>query len=424
MVFSGTSIDSREVSPGELFVPIVAERDGHDFVASAVETGAAVYLLEKGRGLPVPETAATAIEVDDTSLALTQLGRFARTLLPDPVIAITGSVGKTSVKDLTLAACRTTRRTHASVKSFNNELGVPLTLVNAPDDTELTIVEMGARGKGHIAELVEIARPTIGMVTRVALAHSELFGNIEGVAAAKGEMIEGLIAEGTAVLNADDANVAAMARLAPGRVLTFGCDRGDVRAENVVLDELLRPSFSLVTPAGTYEVKLPVMGAHMALNAAGAMAAALAAGVDPADAAGGLEASELSPWRMEVARAANGLIVINDAYNANPTSMRAAIDALMNVPASDRVAVVGAMAELGDEGVAEHEAIADLAHELGVRLFAVDAPDYGASAVHVPTRAQVRAALGELGDGVAILVKGSRVAGLEAVAADLLAESS
>ncbi len=425
-VLDGVSIDSRTIAEGNLFVPLVAERDGHRYVPGAVESGAAGYLTAQGAvectapGERVP----IGLAVADTTEALTDLGHLARSRLAGPVIGVTGSVGKTSVKDLIAAACGTTRVTHASEKSFNNELGLPLTLANAPDGVEVVVLEMGARGRGHIAELCAVGRPTVGVVTTVALAHSELFGSIEGVAQAKGELIEALPADGRAVLNAEVPLVAAMASRSSAPVLTFGTERGDVRATGVVLDELLRPRFTLEGPSGSVEVALEARGAHMAVNAAAAAAAALAVGVDLADAAAGMAGAQLSPWRMEVGRSPAGLLVINDAYNANPTSMRAGLAALGEVAAEHRVAVMGAMAELGDEGPAEHLAVAEEAAAAGVTVIAVAAPAYGTTVRHVADRAEARAALADvapLDATTAVLVKGSRVAELEVLAAELLA---
>lgn len=425
---AGVSIDSRTVARNNLFVPLVAERDGHAYVPGALAAGAGAYLSSVGR---VAGTAAdsTAILVADTAEALAELGRLARERLDGgAVVGVTGSVGKTSMKDLALAACAGARATHASEKSFNNELGVPLTLANAPEGTEVAIVEMGARGKGHIALLCGIARPTVGIVTAVALAHSELFGSIEGVAEAKGELVEALPAAGVAVLNAEDERVAAMAGRTAARVVTYGRTRGDVRATGIVLDELLRPRFTIECDEGRADVALDVRGAHMALNAAGAVACALAVGVPLEAAAAGLAAARLSPWRMDVIRAADGVVVVNDAYNANPTSMRAALEALAALPRSDgggaggrRVAVLGLMAELGPEGPAEHAAVAAEAARAGVTVVAVGAPAYGDAAVHVPDRVAAAAAIGPLAAGDAVLVKGSRVAGLEVLAAELVA---
>ncbi|MEM9564845.1 MAG: UDP-N-acetylmuramoyl-tripeptide--D-alanyl-D-alanine ligase [Actinomycetota bacterium] len=430
----GAAIDSRGEVDGRLFVPIVAERDGHDFVAAAIDGGAAAYLTARP---PDPAVDAPAIVVDDTASALTALGRLARSRLTGPVVGITGSVGKTSVKDLTLAACVGGGSAWASVASFNNELGVPLTLANAPEGSGVTIVEMGARGIGHIAELCAVARPTIGVVTRVALVHSELFGSIDDVARGKGELVEALPAGGTAVLNADDPLVAAMADRTGASVLTYGAGAGDddggppadrpsVRLLDVRVDRLLRPTFLVEAENPTEpginraELTLDVRGAHMASNATAALATALAAGVPFDVAIDGLRAASVSPWRMEVLEAPGGALVINDAYNANPTSMRAAFRSLVEVPAERRVAVVGLMAELGPEGPREHLALADEAVEAGIELIAVDAPQYGDRARHVADRDGAAAAIGPLGSGDAVLVKGSRVAGLERLAAELL----
>ena len=241
----GASIDSRSVRPGQLFVPIVGERDGHDFVDAARAAGAAAHLTARGGGAPEP-----VIVVADTALALLDLGRLARTGLPDRVIGITGSVGKTTTKDLLRTILERRYRTAASERSFNNELGVPLTLANAPPATEAAVIEMGARDRGHIALLCDVARPTIGVVTVVAGAHLEVFGSIDDVARAKGELIEALPSDGTAVLNADDERVAAMAARSTAPVRTFGQTSGDVRAEAVTLDDEVRPSFRLVSDDG------------------------------------------------------------------------------------------------------------------------------------------------------------------------------
>jgi UDP-N-acetylmuramoyl-tripeptide--D-alanyl-D-alanine ligase len=280
---------------------------------------------------------------------------------------------------------------------------------------------MGARGIGHIAELCAVGQPTVGIVTTVALAHSELFGSIEGVTAAKGELIEALPADGVAILNADNPHVVSMAERASCEVVTFGVDAGDVRASDVSVDDVLRPSFVIETPVGSAAVRLDVRGAHMALNAAAATAAALAVGVELDDVVAGLAAAVLSPWRMEVTEAPSGLVVINDAYNANPTSMRAALRALSELPVDERVAVVGEMAELGDEGEAEHLAVAAEAAAAGIRMIAVAAPAYGPNVEHVADRNAAQIALGEGGAERAVLVKGSRVAGLEELATSLLA---
>jgi UDP-N-acetylmuramoyl-tripeptide--D-alanyl-D-alanine ligase len=405
----GAAIDSRLVAGGELFVPVVAERDGHDFVPAALAAGAAAFLTARPAA-SYPGVEAPAVEVDDTGAALAALGRHARGRLPDRVVGITGSVGKTSVKDLLAAALAARWRTAASPGSFNNELGVPLTLVNAPGGSEAVVVEMGARGIGHIADLCALARPTVAVVTRVAAAHTEMFGGLDDVARAKGELVEALPADGTAVLNAGDARVAAMADRTSAGVVTFGAG-GEVRAEDVVLDDDLRPAFRLVTPWGRTAVRLAVRGVHMVDNALAAAAAALVCDVPLAGVAEALGAARLSRWRMDLVTLPSGARVLNDAYNANPASMTAALRALAALPARRRVAVLGRMAELGASSDAEHRAVADLAADLGIDVVAVGAPAYGGETVADLDGAV--AALGALGEGDAVLVKGSRVAGLE-----------
>lgn len=417
---AGAAIDSRLVRPGELFVPLVAERDGHDFIGAAVRAGAAAYLTSG------PIEAATAIRVADTAVALRDLGIAARARLGDRVVGITGSVGKTSLKDLLASVTATTYATSASIGSFNNELGVPLTLLNAPDGTECTILEMGARGVGHIAELCQIGRPTVGVVTVVAGVHLEVFGSIDDVAAGKGELVESLPATGTAVLNADDARVAAMAARTEAQVLTFGQDAGEVRAVDVSLDEHLHPTFELRTPWGTADVHLAIAGRHQVVNALGAAAAGLALGVPLDQVVVGLGGARLSALRMDLVTADAGYRVLNDSYNANPTSMAAALRAIDELPAARRFAVLGTMAELGPDEAAGHHTIAVLAEELGIHLITVDQPWYrvtGDDAVDDVAGAERRLRELGLGDGDVVLVKASRSAGLDRLATALLTDA-
>jgi UDP-N-acetylmuramoyl-tripeptide--D-alanyl-D-alanine ligase len=413
---SGAAIDSRAVGGGELFVPVVAERDGHEFVPAALEAGAAAYLTQRS-----PD-GGTAISVDDTTAALTTLASVTRDRLGGHVVGVTGSVGKTSVKDMLAAVLATRWRTSASVRSFNNELGVPLTVLNAPTDTEALVVEMGARGAGHVKALCGIARPTVGVVTLVAAVHTETFGSVDDVARAKGELVEALPASGVAVLNADDPRVAAMASLAAGRTVTFGA-AGDVRAEDVTLDDELRPRFRLVSPWGACEVALGVRGLHMIDNALAAAAAGLVCDVPVDSVGGGLASARLSPWRMDLVRLRSGALVLNDAYNANPTSMAAALRALAAVPARRRVAVLGLMAEIGAASDDEHRAVGRLAQELGVDVVSVGVPVYGGTVVPGSDPLEALDALGSLGEGDVVLLKGSRVAGLERLASALESRS-
>lgn len=414
----GVFIDSRDVRPGGLFVALVGERDGHDYIADALEGGAGAYLYSTPG-----DWGGAGVRVADTAQALLDLGAASRKrLMAATVMAITGSVGKTSVKDLVAAACSTTRKTHANVASFNNELGLPITLANAPSDTEVAILEMGARGRGHIAALCAIARPNVGVITRIAAAHTELFGTLDQVAQAKGELVEALPVDGTAVLNADDPYVMAAARRTRAQIITFGAGSADVSVDKVELDAELRPTFRLRTEQGFFALKLEVAGAHMAINAAAAVAAAMAAGVSVPDALEGLASAHVSPLRMQIGHTTGGALVINDAYNANPTSMRAALDALISTGAKRKIAALGLMAELGDESEAHHLAIAEQATAAGVEVIAVDCPSYGSGVAHVGGYAEAAEVLSDLGDGVAVLVKGSRVAALERLA-NLLMEN-
>jgi UDP-N-acetylmuramoyl-tripeptide--D-alanyl-D-alanine ligase len=403
------SFDSRSLQPGQLFVPLVAERDGHEFIPGALARGAAAYLTARAAA------GGTAIEVPDTLVALMDLATAMRPHFSGPVIGITGSVGKTSTKDLAWAALGASRRTWANERSFNNEQGLPTTLLNTPDGTEVLVLEMGMRGFGEIAALCRIAAPTIGVVTRVAEAHSDRVGGIDGVARAKAELIAALPAAGTAILNADDHRVRAMASLTDASVVLCGeADDADVRVTDVRLDELARASFTLRSPWGSVPVRLGISGRHMAANAAAALACVGVVGGDLGAGAAALAEVGLTAMRMDVRRTASGALVLDDSYNANPTSMRAALDALVALPARRRVAVLGLMAEITD-AADEHLAVAAYARSLGVEVMAFGTDLYGTVPVDDPV-----ATLGSLTSGDVVLVKGSRVVGLEVVASALL----
>jgi UDP-N-acetylmuramoyl-tripeptide--D-alanyl-D-alanine ligase len=406
----GATIDSRLVRGGELFVPVAAARDGHSFIAAALDAGAVAYLTARE-----PERG-TAIAVRDTGAALAALGRWARARLPDRVVAVTGSTGKTSTKDLVAGILERGGVTAASERSFNNELGVPLMLFNAPERAHAAVVEMGARGPGHIASLCEIARPHVGVVTNVGPAHIELFGDLDTVARSKGELPAALPADGTAVLNADDHRVAAMQVVTEADVLTFGTG-GDVRATDVTVDGELRAGFLLVSPWGDARVELGARGVHQVPNALAAAAAALALGSALDDVVQGLAHARLSPWRMDVSRTASGAVVVNDAYNANPQSTEAALRSLAALEATRRVAVLGPMLELGAVSEREHRRIGELARTLGIAVVTVGAPAYGGEDVDDIDAALTL--LGVIGPGDAVLVKASRAAGLERLAAAL-----
>jgi len=433
-VVEGVCADSRSLRPGQLFVALRGARDGHDFLAAAASAGAGGLLCERGRGSAALGLGPAVLEVEDTRQALANLGSASRSRLAGPVVGVTGSVGKTSTKDLAAAALGSCLRTCFSPLSYNNELGVPLTLANAADDAEAAVLEMGARAKGHIAALCELARPDIGVVTAVAPAHTQTFGDLLGVAEAKAELVEALGVKGHAVLNGEDPLVAAMAGRSRASVLLYqGGDpsagagyrrrsvpatRLDLTAHDVSVDAGLRARFVARTPWGSVPVRLEARGPHQVGNALAALAVAGLSGVDLERAANALAEAPLSPWRMEVCVATSGATVINDAYNANPASVSAALEALAALPARRRVAVLGVMAELGADNHSAHLEVAKKAQSLGLDLVAVGTDLYGVAGL---TDTQgVLDRLGKLGPGDAVLVKGSRVAGLQDLATLLL----
>lgn len=421
-------IDSRASRPGSLFVPLVAERDGHDFVGDAVIGGCTAFLCNSANVAAVaeqladidPDATPVGIVVDDTMQALRRLARLARSELQGTVVGITGSVGKTSTKDLAKSAIGAHLRVSASEKSFNNEIGVPLTLLAAQRTDDVVLVEMGARGAGHIAELCELARPHVGAITLVAGAHLSEFGTVEAIADAKFELFAALPADGTALFNTADplteARIASLIASDPGAAPdAVGVGPGGaVWADEVELDDELRPAFTLHTPSGSARVRLPLHGLHHVQNAAMAAAIGLAVRVPLAQLVDGLVAATPSPWRMELVRWANGLLIINDAYNANPTSMLAALDALAQARAERRVAICGYMAELGPDEEAAHRAIAEHARSLGVELWPVGTDLYGAGRpLAIEDAAE---AMRSLGEHTVVLIKASRAAGLETLA--------
>jgi UDP-N-acetylmuramoyl-tripeptide--D-alanyl-D-alanine ligase len=425
-------VDSRKIESGALFAALRGEHaDGHDFAAQAIAAGAAAVLAER-------EVGEAAIVVDDV---LTAMGRLARAVvdrLPGvTVIGLTGSAGKTSTKDLLAHLIARLGPTVAPPGSYNNEIGHPLTVLRADEDTRYLVLEMGARGIGHVTHLTRIAPPDIGIVLNVGSAHIGEFGNRDVVAKAKGELVEALSPQGTAVLNADDPRVRTMAARTPAEIVTFGrAPDATVRATGESLDEAGRPRFTLVTPEGSAAVALRLHGAHAVSNALAAAAAARRLGMPVADIAEALsEAGPVSRWRMEVTERPDGVTVVNDAYNANPESVRAALDALIHMAREGRAyAVLGGMAELGASSVSEHERIGAYAARGGLAgLIAVGETAAsvlkGAEQVGSWTGERVQvddvdAAVAALDERLrphdVVLIKGSRVAGLERVAQAVL----
>jgi len=427
---TGVAFDSRALRPGEVFVALRGERDGHEFVVDALARGAAFVIVER------PTDAGPAVVVADVPDALFALARAGRDRLAARVVGITGSVGKTSTKDLTAAAIGAAHRTHAAPSSYNNEIGVPVTVLGAPEATEVLVVEMGARSAGNIAALGALVDPEIGVITNIGINHAEHLGGPEGVARVKGELLEVLPAHGLAVLDASSAAGPEQRARTAARVLTVGTGAdADVRIGAVSLDDGLRARFLLETPWGSGSVALAVRGAHQAANAAQAATVALHLGVPFEEVVDALAGAEPSAWRMEVVDAPGGVTVINDAYNASPVATVAALEALAAVPgARRRVAVLGEMLELGALSEAEHARVGHAVAGAGVDvlvavgeatepLVAAARADAGPDLqVHrVKDAAEARALVPDLvAPGDAVLVKASRAVGLEVVAAALI----
>lgn len=441
---TGVTVDSRDVAPGDLFVAIAGERvDGHDFAADAVAAGASCVLtsrpLADGAGSALP-----CIVVDDPVAALGRLASwYRRERLSCVVIGITGSSGKTSTKDLAARVLSTAAPTVSPRGSFNTEVGLPLTVLGADADTRFLVLEMGMRGEGHIAYLVRLMDPDIGVVLNVGSAHLEMLGSREAIARAKSEIVRDLPSTAIAVLNRDDPAVRAMADITVAQVLTFGeAPDADLRATDVRVDAAARPSFTL-TDTRTEEampVSLLLSGEQHVSNACAAAAVGRAAGVSMEQIADALRAAEPdSRWRMEVRVAPAGFTVINDAYNANPESMRAALKSLAAMAAGRRTwAVLGEMRELGDASMEEHDAIGRLAVRLdisrlvcvgeGTRVMHLGASSegsWGEESIHVPdVDAAISLLRAELRPDDVVLVKASRSIGLERIAEALLSEGA
>jgi UDP-N-acetylmuramoyl-tripeptide--D-alanyl-D-alanine ligase len=425
-------IDSRDVQRGDLFAAVTGDAlDGHDFVEQALALGAIGSLVAR----PVP---GSYVLVDDVVEALARLARANRAAMTNStVVGITGSSGKTTTKDMLAAVLESFGPTVSTPGNFNNEIGMPLTILRADETAAHLVLEMGARGPGHIRELCDIATPDVAVVLNVGTAHIGEFGSREAIADAKFELVSCLGPAGVAVLNADDERVAAMALRTPAPVLRFGENAdANVRASNIAMGADGCPAFTVDYQGVRAPVRLNFVGRHQVSNALAAIAAAIACGYGLPEIVPALEeARPRSPWRMEVTVASSGIVVLNDAYNANPDSMRAALDSLRELAGERRaVAVLGEMAELGPQSETAHRELGAEVARLGIaRLVgygslgytivagAVDAglrPD-STTVTHEPGAATA-AALRGLRAGDVVLVKGSRVAALEQVAAGLL----
>lgn len=420
-VTASAVLDGRQAEPGGLFVAFAGEHaDGHDYAVQAGRAGAVAVLGSRPTALPT-------VVVEDAKAALQALAAHVVATLREglTVVGVTGSRGKTSTKDLLAAVLSSAAPTIATTGSLNNELGVPLTMLRSDAATRFLVLEMGIRRIGDIARLTNLVAPDIGVVLNVGQAHLSHLKSRTATARAKSELVQGLAPGGTAVLNADDHRVAAMRSLTDGPVLTFGrSEHADVRVLDVALDRLARPSFTLRVAAARAPITLPLVGAHQALNASAAAAVGLAAGISLDAAAAALPTVALSKWRLELRDLACGATLLDDSFNADPDSARAALDALAAIEGKRRIAVLGEMLELGDGSEAAHRAVgeyaavrADVVVAVGSRPLADGA---GERAVALADNAAaVQWLRGRLAAGDVVLVKASRGARLDEVAAAL-----
>ncbi|ROO25033.1 UDP-N-acetylmuramoylalanyl-D-glutamate--2,6-diaminopimelate ligase [Salinisphaera orenii MK-B5] len=422
--FAGASIDTRRLPRGALFFALAGERvDGHDFVAKAASLGAAAAVVAHRVDARLPQ-----LEVADVAAALTRAGAEARARFDGPVVGVTGSNGKTTVKQMLAAILGAAGPVLATEGNLNNHLGVPLTLMRLDGRVERAVIEMGASAPGEIAELAAIARPSVGVITNAGDAHLEGFGSRDGVARGKSELYAALADDGVAVINADDAYTDYWREVAGARrVLTFGreAEAADVRAVDVVMDG--RGSrFTLVLPGETVAVTLPLAGAHNVSNALAAAAGAHAVGVAGATIARALAGLEAVGGRLAITAGRHGVHLVDDSYNANPGSLAAALGWLAQQPAP-RWAVLGDMGELGEHAQAAHRDAGAAAREAGIdRLWAtgpqsrLSVEAFGDGGAWFADHDALNAALLEALDGeevpVTILVKGSRSARMDRIA--------
>ncbi len=428
--FSNVASDSRTLEPGELFVALKGPNfDGHQFVAAAASLGAAGAVVEAEQPLTLPQ-----IVVRDTQAALERAAGVWRAAFAGPLVGVAGSNGKTTAKEMTASILRQTGKCLATRGNLNNHIGVPLTLLRLDAAHRFAVVEMGANHAGEVARLVALARPTIGMITNAGAEHLEGFGSLEGVARAEGEMVAGLEPSATAVINADDEFAGLWRASTPARVVTFGVRAAADFAASAVRTALgaagFETSFLLRAPTGSATIRLGLGGAHNVANALAAAAAAVSAGATLEHVVAGLAAVRAVAGRLELRLAKGGAWLIDDSYNANPTSVRAAIEVLAQLPGR-RWLVLGDMAELGEFAAAEHEAIGEFARARGIeRLYTLGAlaaraaASFGAGGRSCSDLAALSAALSAALEppaaDVRLLIKGSRMNRLERVVAALL----
>ena len=410
---SGIAFDSRSLRLGQAFVALEGDADGHDFLQAAATAGAPFAIVQRGRSI----SALACVEVDDCDAALTALGRHCRDRLSGSlegrVIGVTGSVGKTSTKDLVLAVLRSKYASaHAPEKSLNNDIGVPVTVINAPDSCDALVLEMGMRGLGEIARLCDVGQPQIGVITEVGDAHSERVGGIDGVVRAKAELVHALPSSGVAIVNSDSVNAMKTVHGIVAKVVTFGSsDTASVRWEIVSTDD--RGCCTVRFAAGDESAvgAVPLPGIHMASNAASAVAVGITCGIGIMQCVEALSNAQSASQRMQWVAGQNGLRILDDSYNANPMSVAAALRTVAETSATKRFAVLGVMAEVLHSETA-HREIASLCKQVGIELLALETNLYGTNPLSVDDIAN---ALSHLGSDAVVLVKGSRVAATERV---------
>lgn len=418
--FSGVSTDSRTVQRGDLFVALRGERfDGHDYIAQVTQQGAAAALVTTPVSAAIPQ-----LQVADTQRALGLLGAYNRKLYNGPLVAITGSSGKTTVKNMVHAVLSQRGETLATAGNLNNEIGVPMTLLRLRAGLQFAVVEMGAAKAGDIDYLCQLAKPTVALLLNAMPAHLQGFGSVDGVAAAKGEIFDRLAASDVAVINADQRWAKQWRKRAgSATVLDFGLQQpAAISARSVQGRGVEGSSFTVSTPAGEMAMRLSLPGVHNVANALAAVAVGLACGLSLTEIRDGLESLQPVDGRLRALRALSGATVVDDCYNANPGSVRAAID-LLAACSGRRTLILGAMRELGDNSVALHKEIGEYTKTAGIDQLwgvgpelAVTVDAFGVHGRHFEDRAAVLSALeGAFGAEDTVLIKGSRSAGMEQV---------
>lgn len=426
VTFNRVGTDTRTLQPGDLYVALAGEHfDGNEFVQQAFEKGACAAVVSSAQGVKAP-----CLQVRDSTIALGELALLNRQRSTARVVAITGSQGKTTVKEMIGQILGVSHSVLVTRGNFNNHVGVPLTLLEIDASHECAVVELGASGLGEIAYTVRLARPHVSVLTNAAATHLEGFGSLEGVVRTKGEIIDGLATDGIAVLNADDPHFAVWnARAGSRRVVRFGlhAESADCHAGDIQIDPMKGTRFTLNTPEGCCSIELGLLGMHNVVNALAASAASLAAGARLDDVRLGLALVAPVPGRLCLFRTPSGVTLVDDTYNASPSSFRAAIDVLAGFPGS-RILIVGDMGELGPDSQEAHKGVGAYAHERGIDalwstgpLSAFAAAGFGKDALHFENiAALVDHARVALSKGSSVLVKGSRSAAMERVVEKLI----